>query len=319
MVAPAVRRRARRHANLHERNVPAQLRTAAKHLVERGQALGYALRVIQTVDANPNDVGAQIEQLPQPILFDSQCRIGGNGLDPIVVHANRNGNDRAVAIAKSHAGRLRLDLGAELVLHRQEKVTAIALELKRQQVVREQTGEKLARPRADAEAIRVWPRNVPEEGGACSRAPAAERRRYERQVIILNEDGRVRGADLLIDGPKRAKQSIALAHGAGAAMDSEFMEFFAKGLAKEGFRVVRFEFPYMAERRKSGTSKPPDREPVLRETWLRVIASLGAENLLIGGKSMGGRIASLIADEAGVAGLVCLGYPFHPTGKPEKL
>jgi predicted alpha/beta-hydrolase family hydrolase len=102
-------------------------------------------------------------------------------------------------------------------------------------------------------------------------------------------------------------------------MDSEFMEFVAAGLAKQGLRVIRFEFPYMAERRKSGKSKPPDREPVLCETWLQVIESLGAEKLVIGGKSMGGRIASLIADEAGVAGLVCLGYPFHPTGKPEKL
>ena len=126
-------------------------------------------------------------------------------------------------------------------------------------------------------------------------------------------------SDLLIDGPKRAKHTIALAHGAGAAMDSEFMEFIAKGLAKQGFRVVRLEFPYMAERRKTGKQRPPDREPVLRETWHKVIRSLGAENLVIGGKSMGGRIASLIADEAGVAGLVCLGYPFHPTGKPEQL
>lgn len=97
------------------------------------------------------------------------------------------------------------------------------------------------------------------------------------------------------------------------------MEFFATELAARGIRVARFEFPYMAERRKSGKKKPPDREPVLRETWLSVIEELGAEGLVIGGKSMGGRIASLIADEAKVAGLVCLGYPFHPTGKPDKL
>jgi predicted alpha/beta-hydrolase family hydrolase len=58
---------------------------------------------------------------------------------------------------------------------------------------------------------------------------------------------------------------------------------------------------------------------VLRETWLRVVEMLGREHLVIGGKSMGGRIASLVADEAGVAGLVCLGYPFHPVGKPDQL
>lgn len=125
---------------------------------------------------------------------------------------------------------------------------------------------------------------------------------------------------LQIDGPKKASHTIALAHGAGAPMDSSFMEFFAKELAKKrGFRVVRFEFPYMAAKRESGKSKPPDREPVLRETWLNVIKKIGPENLVIGGKSMGGRIASLVADIAGVTGLVCLGYPFHPVGKPDKL
>jgi len=58
---------------------------------------------------------------------------------------------------------------------------------------------------------------------------------------------------------------------------------------------------------------------VLRETWLAVIEKLGAKNLVIGGKSMGGRIASMVADAAGIAGMVCLGYPFHPVGKPERL
>jgi len=125
--------------------------------------------------------------------------------------------------------------------------------------------------------------------------------------------------ELLIDGSSAATRTIALAHGAGAPMDSPFMEFFAKGLGNCGFRVARFEFPYMAAKRLTGKSKPPDREPVLRTTWLRVVETLGTKGLVIGGKSMGGRIASLVADEAGVAGLVCLGYPFHPVGNPEKL
>jgi len=125
--------------------------------------------------------------------------------------------------------------------------------------------------------------------------------------------------NLLFDGPAKAETTIVLAPGAGAAMDSPFMEFVAKGLGEHGFRVVRFEFPYMANKRVTGRAKPPDREPVLRETWLKVIEKLGPKGLVIGGKSMGGRIASLVADEAGVAGLVCLGYPFHPVGKPDKL
>jgi predicted alpha/beta-hydrolase family hydrolase len=125
--------------------------------------------------------------------------------------------------------------------------------------------------------------------------------------------------ELLFDGPSDAATTIALAHGAGAGMDSPFMDFFARGLGKHGFRVVRFEYPYMAARRKTGKKKPPDREPVLRATWLKVVEGLGRKGLVIGGKSMGGRIASLVADETGVAGLVCLGYPFHPTGKPDRL
>jgi uncharacterized protein len=124
---------------------------------------------------------------------------------------------------------------------------------------------------------------------------------------------------LLIDGPPRAASTVILAHGAGAAMDTDFMNAFAEGLAKKGLRVVRFEFPYMAARRDTGKSRPPDREPVLRETWHRVIESVKSKSLFIGGKSMGGRIASLVADEAEVSGLICLGYPFHPTGKPEQL
>jgi len=126
--------------------------------------------------------------------------------------------------------------------------------------------------------------------------------------------------DFLLDGPARATRIVVLAHGAGAPMDTPFMTAMAEGLAGEGFRVARFEFPYMAERRNSGRRKPPDREPVLLESWRAAIAALGEpDRLVIGGKSMGGRMASLIADESGVAGLLCLGYPFHPPGKPEKL
>jgi hypothetical protein len=124
---------------------------------------------------------------------------------------------------------------------------------------------------------------------------------------------------LLITGPADATLTVVLAHGAGAGMRSDFMNAFAEGLAAEHIRAVRFEFPYMAARQQSASKRPPDREPVLRKSWQQVIDQLAAESLVIGGKSMGGRIASLVADEVGVAGLVCLGYPFHPIGKPAKL
>jgi len=123
---------------------------------------------------------------------------------------------------------------------------------------------------------------------------------------------------LLLSGPTSAPPTVALAHGAGAPMDTPFMTFFAEGLAARGYRVARFEFPYMAARRTEGKKKPPDRQPVLLDTWRAVIAEIGADKLIIGGKSMGGRMASLIADEAKVKGLLCLGYPFYGAGRKDK-
>jgi uncharacterized protein len=122
----------------------------------------------------------------------------------------------------------------------------------------------------------------------------------------------------LFDGPAGAALSIVLAHGAGAPMDTPFMSFFAGGLAARGFRVARFEFPYMAARRVGGGRRPPDRTPVLLAAWRAAIAALGPDRLVIGGKSLGGRMASMLADEANVRGLVCLGYPFHPPGRPQQ-
>jgi predicted alpha/beta-hydrolase family hydrolase len=126
--------------------------------------------------------------------------------------------------------------------------------------------------------------------------------------------------ELLFDGPAGSTDLVVLAHGAGAPMDSPFMNLVAQGLAKQGLRVARFEFPYMANRRQGGGRRAPDREPVLRRTWLDVILRLGGGGqVVIGGKSMGGRIASLVAGEAGARGLLCLGYPFHPPGQPARL
>ncbi len=128
----------------------------------------------------------------------------------------------------------------------------------------------------------------------------------------------------LIDGPEGAPVTIVLAHGAGAAMDSPFMNEIAAGLAAGGLRVVRFEFPYMAKRRRDGKRRGPDRKPTLLECWREVIAALGpTDRLIVGGKSMGGRIASELAAadaaDLGISAVACLGYPFHPAGKPERL
>jgi predicted alpha/beta-hydrolase family hydrolase len=124
---------------------------------------------------------------------------------------------------------------------------------------------------------------------------------------------------LLVDGPKTAAKSFLFAHGAGAPMDSAFMQRVAEGVAASGIRVVRFEFPYMQRRRETGKGGPPDPPRILMQCFRDVIDELGGgAGLAIGGKSMGGRIASMVADEAGVRGLVCLGYPFHPPGSPEK-
>ena len=123
---------------------------------------------------------------------------------------------------------------------------------------------------------------------------------------------------LLWNGPTAAPLTVALAHGAGAPMDTPFMNFFAEGLAAAGFGVVRFEFPYMAARRADGKRRPPDRQPILLDTWRSVIDSIGPARLVIGGKSMGGRMASQLADEAKVKGLLCLGYPFYGAGRIAK-
>lgn len=120
--------------------------------------------------------------------------------------------------------------------------------------------------------------------------------------------------DFLRDGPADAPLRLVLAHGAGAPAGSPFMTAVARGLGARGVAVARFDFPYM----RAASRKPPDREPVLLETWRSVVAELGS-GWAIGGKSMGGRMASMVADELGVPALVCLGYPFHPPGRPEKV
>ncbi|WP_186538521.1 alpha/beta fold hydrolase [Synechococcus sp. BIOS-E4-1] len=125
-------------------------------------------------------------------------------------------------------------------------------------------------------------------------------------------------------GPLTGPATVLLAHGAGAGIDTPFMQKMAQGLAQKGWQVIRFEFPYMTQRRISGRKAPPNRADVLLKYYVDQVQSLDANQpLIIGGKSMGGRIASLVADELWsgnrILGCICLGYPFHPLGKPETL
>jgi predicted alpha/beta-hydrolase family hydrolase len=126
------------------------------------------------------------------------------------------------------------------------------------------------------------------------------------------------------DGPSEARRTVLLTHGAGAPADTPWINAVAAGLAAAGHRVARFELPYMRRRRVDGRRRRPDPPPVLLAAWREAVAhpdvaTAAGGRPVIGGKSMGGRIASMVADEVGAAGLLCLGYPFHPVGRPESL
>ncbi|MFM9850301.1 MAG: alpha/beta family hydrolase [Hyphomicrobiaceae bacterium] len=133
--------------------------------------------------------------------------------------------------------------------------------------------------------------------------------------------------DFLSSGPDDAAATLLLAHGAGAGMESPFMAQMAALLAERGVRTLRFEFGYMAARR-DGKRKPPPRAQLLSGEYKSAVAAAldltpRPRRLFIGGKSMGGRVASFVADELfqaeAINGLVCIGYPFHPPKKPDQL
>lgn len=128
----------------------------------------------------------------------------------------------------------------------------------------------------------------------------------------------------LFTGPDNAPVTLLLAHGSGAPMVSPAMNAAAEALAAQGLRVARFEFSYMAARRTDGGRRPPPKAETLNPEFRAAVSALGATGpLVIGGKSMGGRVASMVADDlhaaGGIAGLLCLGYPFHPPEKPTQL
>jgi predicted alpha/beta-hydrolase family hydrolase len=131
--------------------------------------------------------------------------------------------------------------------------------------------------------------------------------------------------NLLWDGPDSPAATVVLAHSAGAPMDSAWMTTVCGLLGDRGIRTARFEFAFMAGRRE-GVRRPPLKAELAMGEYQDAVAEIVAiagSPVVIGGKSYGGRVASLVADElyaAGtVSGLVCLGYPFHPPEKPEAL
>ncbi|MDP0588526.1 MAG: alpha/beta hydrolase [Candidatus Endonucleobacter bathymodioli] len=117
---------------------------------------------------------------------------------------------------------------------------------------------------------------------------------------------------------------LILAHGAGAGMDSAFMVTMATLLCERNITVVRFNFPYMQQQQATGRKRPPDRKPKLIECWNEVIKQVKTRSsapIFIGGKSMGGRIATMLEPDTMskllVSGVICIGYPFYGAGKQD--
>jgi uncharacterized protein len=146
----------------------------------------------------------------------------------------------------------------------------------------------------------------------------------ERFTIVVDESRTVSARRYPVESAAFASAAIVLAHGAGAGQESQFMVDMATGLSARGIDVVTFNFPYMESRRRV-----PDSNPTLEATWRAAVAAVRETGLMrrrelfIGGKSMGGRIASQVAARpetlaAPIAGLVFLGYPLHPPGRPEQ-
>ncbi len=150
------------------------------------------------------------------------------------------------------------------------------------------------------------------------------------QTITHNENQ----VSILANVVTGAKAQVIFAHGAGANMTHEFMDEITKLLNGRNINVLRFNFPYMDKRALLGKKYPPDRMPKLLDCYQQVIEYVQTQDeadslpLFIGGKSMGSRAAaSLLSKEQGldfehassINGVFCLGYPFHPAKKPEKL
>ena len=145
----------------------------------------------------------------------------------------------------------------------------------------------------------------------------------EKLIVEVNDKEAVTALLYPAAKKNRAELTIVLGHGAGASQNSDFMRLFANGLAARGFDVMTFNFSYMEQGRSV-----PDQKAKLEACFRAVIEAalkhkkLKKNRLVVGGKSMGGRIASQVVageDISEVAGLVFLGYPLHPPGNPAKL
>lgn len=133
--------------------------------------------------------------------------------------------------------------------------------------------------------------------------------------------------EMIVAGPA-SKHTLLLAHGAGAGHDSAFLCAWRSALASQGIQTLSLEFAYMRRMRDEGRRRPPPRVDGMCEEyrqWRDVMSHLVPGRLWLGGKSMGGRVASMVAargefeERSAVPGLVLVGYPFHPVGKPERL
>ena len=128
--------------------------------------------------------------------------------------------------------------------------------------------------------------------------------------------------EVIREGAVDAPVRILLAHGAGAGMEHAFLAELSRLLAGPDIEVVRFNFPYMSKRALDGKRRPPDRQPVLLDYWREMVREFAHPRLFLAGKSMGGRMAAEVSDEIycemNAAGLLILGYPFHPPARPDR-
>jgi predicted alpha/beta-hydrolase family hydrolase len=124
----------------------------------------------------------------------------------------------------------------------------------------------------------------------------------------------------LVNTAQNPIANFVFAHGAGAGQNSEFMQLIAETLAKHHINVIRFNFAYMQLAQELGKRRPPDKADKLLVHFNTVLEEIDSQfPIFIGGKSMGGRMASMLLEESTANGCICMGYPFHPPGKPETL
>jgi uncharacterized protein len=149
---------------------------------------------------------------------------------------------------------------------------------------------------------------------------AESRLKIEQSKIPSSKGGHFGIVYATIPDPPEDQTCLIIAHGAGGPMYSPFITFFHRGLAEKGYLTVKFNFAYMEARRKV-----PDKREILEANYRQVIEEVKASSyhpkrMFVGGKSMGGRIASqVVASGVDVEGLFFLGYPLHRPGRPEML